>query len=95
MDSLEEGAEEERIIDRFNLDCCDFFATLLLQEFPELSVDRTFLHDFRLGLTVSLPVQSTYPPKNVDGLCRVLRDRLFWEKDILIPYVIEQTREDA
>lgn len=74
-------------------DACDYFATVLLEEFPLLEFESFTPNPWRRGWFIKVPHQHERPVRDVEKKAVEIRDKLYWEKSILLPFAIEALYE--
>ena len=48
---------------------------------------------WRKGWRIIVPSQFTEPITDLESEARSLRDSLFWERQVLVPYIIERPKD--
>lgn len=74
-------------------DAADYFSSVLTHEFPTLELEPLEANEWREGWWIRVPAQFERPVREVEELAISLRDRLWWEKSVLLPFAIEQLFE--
>lgn len=69
-------------------DCVDYFAIVLMHKFPSLQLEKLQATDWRQGWMIFISPQSEFSVADIEDTVIPLRDKIFWKKDVLIPYVI-------
>lgn len=70
----------------------EYFRVALRREYPDLSFED--MTGERRGWIISLPAQPTYTSSSVEAHCIDLQEKLFWEKDVLVHFVIARSSEE-
>ena len=74
-------------------DCADYFATVLTETYPEVDLIRFEANDWRVGWKIIVPSQFTESVADLEAAARGLRDMLFWNRGVLLPYIIERPKD--
>lgn len=89
-----ETEEPDDPFEQAKLDCADYFASVMTRAFPGVQLEPLTPTAWRLGWRVVLPAQSDYTSLDVELLAFTIRDAMFFQKDILVPYVIERLGDE-
>jgi len=93
MDNHEEDEDYDiEYLDFHKDDATDYFATVLMEQFPTIKLKPMDVPEWRGGWSISIPPQ--YEERSLLEVRLVeLRDRMYWEKDVLVAYIIESETE--
>lgn len=74
-------------------DCADYFATVLSDDFPGITLEPISPKEWRLGWRIFVSPHAEYRVAEVEKAARDLRDSLWWNAQILVPFVIERPED--
>jgi hypothetical protein len=75
-------------------DAADYFITVMTEEFPLLEAESFQANEWRRGWVIKIPRQFDRPVRDVENKAIEIRDKLYWEKSILLPFAIEALYEE-
>jgi hypothetical protein len=75
-------------------DCADYFATVLTDDFPGIELEPlTNVKEWRKGWRIKVAPQAGVSVRPVELRAREIRELLWWQHGVLVPYVIERPED--
>ena len=75
-------------------DCLDWLASTLARTFPGLGLEPYDATEWRRGLRIAIPAQADFSVHEVETKAHEWRDKLFFEKSILIALTVMRDRSE-
>ena len=83
-------------VDLGMVDAADYMSTVLMYAFPDIHIEEFKPRPHRLGLKITLPVQSEFEISEVDEFAFTFMQQLYLMSDCryLIAYTVERERDE-